>query len=200
MQCQQLLVKTSFEALAPWCPLWKWLSNSGRRCYTTQQQHTINMWWCYAITCPSSLVTLKNYWHSGKLRVIDSKTRTCSRINCTIAKLSTTDGRLVAYIGVQLSNEAGKVVVLEIFGQEISGKLWWPPYYESATILSPRDHGVCGRVIHQVVGFCEEGSRHWSVTIVEKQATGLWVVERQWHTVNDVFSHLQNNLWSSIKL
>jgi hypothetical protein len=29
----------------------------------------------------------------------------------------------VAYIGVQLSNEAGKVVVLEIFGQEISGKL-----------------------------------------------------------------------------
>ena len=142
----------------------------------------------------------KTYWHSDKLRVIDTKTRTCSRINCTIAKLSTTDGRLVAYIGVQLSNEAGKVVVLEIFGQEISGKLWWAPYYESATILSPRDHGICGRVIHQVVGFCEEGSRHWSMTIVEKQATGLWVVERQWHTVNDVFSHLQNNLWSSIKL
>ena len=36
------------------------------------------------------------------------------------------------HVGVQLADEAGEVVVLEVEGQEVTSELGWPPYDETA--------------------------------------------------------------------
>lgn len=63
-------------------------------------------------------LSLNNYLHS-------SKVRSRSRWKCA-----------VSHISVQLTHKAAEVVVLEEFGKQISSKLCWLPYHETATQLT----------------------------------------------------------------
>ena len=59
-----------------------------------------------------------NYLHDSKV---------CSR-SCWECAMS--------HIGVQLTHKAAEVVVLEKFGKQISSKLCWLPYHETAIQLT----------------------------------------------------------------
>lgn len=68
-----------------------------------------------------------------------------------------------AYIGVELPDKAGEVVVLEVIGKEVPCKLRGPPDHKGGLIFTPGDNVVCARVINDLVCLGEERSRHWSV-------------------------------------
>ena len=64
--------------------------------------------------------------------------------------------REVTDIGVELPDKTGEIVVLEEFGEKGYGKGLWIPHNEAVVPRAPGDYMVCGRVINDVVCFCEE--------------------------------------------
>jgi len=74
------------------------------------------------------------------------------------------------YVGVELPNKAGEVVVLEVVGKQISGELRRSPHHKGGVVLSPRHNVVSGGIIHQIVSLGEKRSRHGAVAIVGQQA------------------------------
>lgn len=76
-----------------------------------------------------------------------------------ICKLPSVGHDLPKTIGVKLADEGGKVIVLEIVGEEVASELRGPPDNEGGVILAPRDDMVGGRIVNELVGFGEE--RGW---------------------------------------
>ena len=75
---------------------------------------------------------------------------------------------LTTYISVQLPNEAGEVVVLEVPWQQHCPKDMRIPNYEAIVGGAPRHNSICGWVINHVVCLGEERRRaaimepiHW---------------------------------------
>lgn len=63
------------------------------------------------------------------------------------------------YVGVKLPHKAGEIIVLEILGEQIPGKLRLVPHNEARTRGAPRDHGLRRGVVHHVIGLDEERGR-----------------------------------------
>ena len=64
--------------------------------------------------------------------------------------------RDVTDIGVELPDKTGEIVVLEELGQKDYGKGLWIPHNEAVVPRAPGNYMVSGRVINNVVCFCEE--------------------------------------------
>ncbi|KAI6676561.1 hypothetical protein NL676_037357 [Syzygium grande] len=62
-----------------------------------------------------------------------------------------------AYVGVELADEAGEVVVLEAPGEEVAGKGGGVPDDEGGAVVAPRDDVIDGGVVDELVGLGEEG-------------------------------------------
>lgn len=77
----------------------------------------------------------------------------------------------MTYIGVQLPNETGEVVMLEVFRQKVPCELRWVPHYEAIVVTAPRHDRVGGRVIHHIVSLAQE--RRWSVHIRNRRRSRL---------------------------
>lgn len=97
---------------------------------------------------------------------------------CRGEQLSTT------YIGIKLPNEAGEIVVLEVIGKQVAGKLGRAPDHEGGFVLPPRHNVIGGGVIHEVVGLRQEGRGHRAVAIVGQETGALCAgcIQRQRHT------------------
>lgn len=63
---------------------------------------------------------------------------------------------MVTHISIQLSDEAGEIVVLEVLRQEIPSKQWDVPNHEAVVTATPRHHRVRGWIVHHVVRFAQE--------------------------------------------
>lgn len=63
------------------------------------------------------------------------------------------------YIGVELADEAGEVVVLEVVGEEVASELGRAPNDESGVVFAPRDDVVGGGIVYELVRFGQERSR-----------------------------------------
>jgi hypothetical protein len=89
----------------------------------------------------------------------------------------------LAYIGVELADEAGEIVVLEVIGEEVARELGRAPHHEGGLVLAPGDDVVGGRVVDEVVRLGQEGGGHRAVAIVGEQAGALGAacVQRQRH-------------------
>lgn len=87
---------------------------------------------------------------------------------------------VIAYVGVELANEAGEVVVLEVVREEVTGELGRAPNDEGGVVFAPRDDVVGGRIIHELVRFGKEGSRHRLVRVQGEQYA-LTIVYHQSH-------------------
>lgn len=68
------------------------------------------------------------------------------------------DEEMIAYIGVELSNEAREVVVFEVVREEVSSKFRRTPNNEGGVIFTPRNDVICGWIINKLVCFGEEWS------------------------------------------
>ena len=68
-----------------------------------------------------------------------------------------------AYIGVELSNKAGEVVVLEIFWKQILCKIRMLPHHKSVPTFTPRYHLVRPLILHQLIRLRQERCRHRSL-------------------------------------
>ena len=90
------------------------------------------------------------------------KTQSESVIIITITSLlvSSTYIRKEAYIGVELPDETREVVVLEVIRKEIAGELRRAPDDEGGVVFAPGDDVIGGGVVHQLIGFGEEGGWH----------------------------------------
>ena len=60
------------------------------------------------------------------------------------------------YIGVELANEAGEVVVLEVVGKKVPGELGGSPNDEGGVVFAPRDYVIRGGIVHQLVCLGQE--------------------------------------------
>jgi len=67
--------------------------------------------------------------------------------------------RKYTYIGVELPDKAGEVVVLEVVRKEVPSKLRRTPNHKGALIFTPRYNVISARIIHQLICLREEGSR-----------------------------------------
>lgn len=63
--------------------------------------------------------------------------------------------------------------MLEVFGEDVAGKLGRSPDDEGGSILVPRDDVVNGRVIDQLKGLREEGRRQYPVPFVWRRRLPL---------------------------
>ena len=63
---------------------------------------------------------------------------------------------MIAYISIQLPDKAGKVVVLEVLGEQVFGEFRGVPNNKAAASLIPRDDQIGDWVIHHFIGFGEE--------------------------------------------
>ena len=63
------------------------------------------------------------------------------------------------HISVELADEAGEVVVLEILGQQILGELRGVPHHEAVVLRPPRNDRVRRRIVHHVVRLAQERRR-----------------------------------------
>jgi len=63
------------------------------------------------------------------------------------------------YISVELADEAGEIVVLEVVGEEIAGELRGTPDDESGVVFAPGDNVIGGGIVDQLVSLGEE--RGW---------------------------------------
>jgi len=73
------------------------------------------------------------------------------------------------YIGVELANEAGEVVVFEIVGEKVPSELGGSPNDEGGVVFAPRDYVVGGRVVYKLVCFGKERCRNWFVCVQRQQ-------------------------------
>jgi len=64
-----------------------------------------------------------------------------------------------AYIGVELTNEGGEVIVFEVAREQIAGEDGWIPDYEGRSIFVPRDDVINRRVVDDLVSFRQKWRR-----------------------------------------
>ena len=57
------------------------------------------------------------------------------------------------YIGVELSDEAGEVVVLEVAREQIACEPRGTPNYKRGPAFVPRNHFVCVWIVHHLIRF-----------------------------------------------
>lgn len=65
----------------------------------------------------------------------------------------------MTYVGVELSDEAGEIVVLEISGEKKASELRGVPNDEAGVGGAPRNDVVGGGIVHHVVRLQEERRR-----------------------------------------
>ena len=63
------------------------------------------------------------------------------------------------HVGVELPDEAGEVVVLEVLGQQVPREVGRVPHHEAGAAGAPRHHAVGRRVLHHLVGLDQERRR-----------------------------------------
>lgn len=63
-------------------------------------------------------------------------------------------------VGVELADEAGEVVVLEVVGEEVTGELRRPPNDKGGVVFTPRDDVVGAPIVNQLIGLGQKGCRH----------------------------------------
>jgi len=89
------------------------------------------------------------------------------------------------YISVELANEAGEVVVLEIFRKQILGESGGVPDDEGRSRIVPRNDIVDGVIVDELVGFGEKRRGNGSLRVT---ARGNAVVfERRSHGMEGFF-------------
>lgn len=64
------------------------------------------------------------------------------------------------HIGVELADEAGEVVVLEIIGEQIPRKISGLPNDKGIAVFVPRNHIVGDGIVHQLVRFRQKRRRN----------------------------------------
>lgn len=69
----------------------------------------------------------------------------------------------VTYIGVELTNEAREVVMLEVFGKQILGEIRVLPNNKRVSTFAPRYHVVRACIIHQLIRLRQKRRRHRSL-------------------------------------
>nr|GMD02406.1 hypothetical protein Iba_chr05fCG16320 [Ipomoea batatas] len=79
--------------------------------------------------------------------------------------------KIFFFLGVQLSDKTGEVVVLEVFGQNIFSEPRHIPNHETLVALTPRNHCIGRRIIHH--GICLTQKRRWRVR--DRLSTGALV-------------------------
>ena len=62
----------------------------------------------------------------------------------------------MAYISIELSDEAREVIMLKKSGQQIPGKLRWIPYSKTLIALTPRNNWIRRRIIHHLIRLCKK--------------------------------------------
>jgi hypothetical protein len=87
-----------------------------------------------------------------------------------------------AYVGVELANEAGEVVVLEVFWEQIASELSGTPNYEGRSVVVPGNEFVNARVLHQLVCLGEEWSGYRSLRV-----SGSWSGSRSCSGISCLF-------------
>ena len=65
----------------------------------------------------------------------------------------------VTHVCVELPDEAGEVVVLEVLGQQVPREVRRVPHHEAGAAGAPRHDVVGRRVLHHLVGLDEERRR-----------------------------------------
>lgn len=65
----------------------------------------------------------------------------------------------MTYVGVELANKAGEIVVLEVNGEKIPSELHGLPHDEAVPALPPRYHLVGPLVLHHLVRLHQERRR-----------------------------------------
>lgn len=66
-----------------------------------------------------------------------------------------------AYISIKLSDKTGEVIVLEVCWEQISSKLWRIPHNKAMASMTPRNNGICHRVLDHFIRLCKE--RCWCI-------------------------------------
>ena len=59
----------------------------------------------------------------------------------------------IAYIGVELADEAGEVVVFEVFREQITGEDGRVPDDKTGSIFVPGDDVINGVILHELICF-----------------------------------------------
>lgn len=76
------------------------------------------------------------------------------------------------YISVKLSNKAGEVIVLEVFGQKVFSELGRIPDDEAVIRSTPRNNVIGSRIIHHIVSLDQEG--RWSIDTGHRRRCRRW--------------------------
>lgn len=84
---------------------------------------------------------------------------TRSYILLIVVALSFANGGLHTHICIQLPHKAGKVVVLKVLWKQLACKLRGVPNHKAVVGATPRNHAVCGRIIHHFIGLCQKRGR-----------------------------------------
>lgn len=63
------------------------------------------------------------------------------------------------YVSVELPDEAGEIVVLEVSREEVHHKRMRVPNHKAATCSAPRDYPISTRVIHHVISLVQKRRR-----------------------------------------
>lgn len=66
---------------------------------------------------------------------------------------------VITYIGTELPDKAGEIVVFEVSGKNIHGEGLRVPHYETVVPSTPRNYVVCVRIIHKLIGLAQERRR-----------------------------------------
>lgn len=82
---------------------------------------------------------------------------------------------MVAYISIQLPDKAGKVVVLEVLGEQIFGELRGIPNNKAVASLTPRNDRIGDGIIHHFIGFGEKGRGRIGTSAL-RGLHGLWIL------------------------
>lgn len=114
---------------------------------------------------PNCILALHNFseFHNPKLNlaykasIFFSKDRSQSRKNTqTVIKIMKWEQGRNTHISIELPDEAGKVIVLEILGQKVPCELGVVPHHEAIVSGTPGHHVIGGWVVHHVVGFVQK--------------------------------------------
>lgn len=54
----------------------------------------------------------------------------------------------ITYVGVELTNEAGEIVMLKVVRKKVTSELRRTPNDKGGVVFTPRNNMVGGRVIH----------------------------------------------------
>lgn len=92
----------------------------------------------------------------------------CVSASCCIYSISM--HIYIAYIGIELSDKAGEVVVFEVFGEKRDGKSLRIPHNEAVVFSAPWNYLISGNIINYVISLCEE----WWRTTFMKPLKWLW--------------------------